>query len=235
MLANNLNPIFFEKTKDGEKMYDVSSRLMKDRVIFLDCEIDDEVASEIVSLIFLLDREDEEKKIKLWINSPGGCAQGLFAIYDMIQRVKAPIETVCIGEASSAAAILLAAGTVGLRYAMPNSRIMIHQVQVSGLEGSNAEIEISTKELKDMQNRLTEILARHTGHTKAKISKDTKMDKYMSAEMAVEYGLIDKVLPPVKKQPELVKREPNKKNSIVPAPISNTEEMELDEESEFDE
>ena len=206
MRKTNLNPIFFEKTKEGERIYDVSSRLMKDRVIFLDCEITEEVTSQITSLIFLLDRENEEAEIKLWINSPGGIAQGFFAIYDMIQRVKAPIKTVCVGEACSASAILLAAGSAGLRYAMPNSRIMIHQIQVDGLAGSNAEIEIGTKELKEVQDRLTEILARHTGNTKAKIKRDTKMDKYMSAQEALEYGLIDKILQPAKKPPELIKQ-----------------------------
>ena len=205
-----MNPIFFEKTKDGERIYDVSSRLLKDRVIYLDCEIDEAVTSDITSLMFLLDREDSTAKIKLWINSVGGIAQGFFAIYDMIQRVKAPVETVCVGEASSASAILLASGSQGLRYAMPNSRIMIHQIQVEGLAGSNAEIEIGTKELKEVQDRLTEILARHTGHTKAKIKRDTKMDKYLSASDALEYGLIDKILPPAKKQPELLKREAKK-------------------------
>jgi ATP-dependent Clp protease protease subunit len=199
---------------------------MKDRVIYLDCEIDEEVTSQITSLIFLLSREDKEKDIKLWINSPGGLAQGFFAIYDMIQRVKAPVKTVCIGEASSASAILLASGSHGKRYAMQNSRIMIHQIQVDGLAGSNAEIEIGTKELKEVQDRLTEILARHTGHTKAKIKKDTKMDKYMSAAEALEYGLIDKILPTAKTQPELLKREVKR--------IVNTE-VDLNSEEDDDE
>lgn len=229
MRKTNLNPIFFEKTKDGERIYDVSSRLMKDRVIYLDCEIDEEITSEITSLIFLLDRENGDQKIKLWINSPGGLAQGFFAIYDMIQRVKAPVETVCIGEASSASAILLASGSEGMRYAMPNARIMIHQIQVEGLAGSNAEIEIGTKELKELQDRLTEILARHTGHTKAKIKRDTKMDKYLSAAEALEYGLIDKILPSAKKQPELLKREVKKVGN------NNAEIVEdADDESEDD-
>ena len=227
MRKTNLNPIFFEKTKDGERIYDVSSRLMKDRVIYLDCEIDEEVTSEITSLIFLLDRENSDQKIKLWINCPGGIAQGFFAIYDMIQRVKAPVETVCIGEASSAAAILLASGSQGMRYAMPNSRIMIHQIQVEGLAGSNAEIEIGTKELKEVQDRLTEILARHTGHTKAKITRDTKMDKFLSANGALEYGLIDKILPTAKKQPELLKREVKKGNST-----DSVEDADDDDENE---
>ena len=133
MRTHNLNPIFFEKTKDGEKMYDVSSRLVKDRVLYLDCEIDQEMTSQITSLLFLLDREDDNKKISLWINSPGGDAQGFFAIYDMINRIKAPVQTVCIGEACSASAILLASGTPGMRYAMPSSRVMIHQIQVENM------------------------------------------------------------------------------------------------------
>lgn len=211
MRTHNLNPIFFEKTKDGEKMYDVSSRLVKDRVLYLDCEIDQEMTSQITSLLFLLDREDDNKKISLWINSPGGDAQGFFAIYDMINRIKAPVQTVCIGEACSASAILLASGTPGMRYAMPSSRVMIHQIQVENMGGSNAEIEINTKELKEVQEYLTEILARHTGHTKAKIKRDTKMDKWFSAQGAVDYGLVDKILPPVKNLPELLKRESKKK------------------------
>jgi ATP-dependent Clp protease protease subunit len=213
MRTHNLNPIFFEKTKDGEKMYDVSSRLVKDRVLYLDCEIDQEMTSQITSLLFLLDREDSDKKISLWINSPGGDAQGFFAIYDMINRIKAPVQTVCIGEACSASAILLASGTPGMRYAMPSARVMIHQIQVENMGGSNAEIEINTKELKEVQEYLTEILARHTGHTKAKIKRDTKMDKWFSACGAVDYGLVDKILTPVKQQPVLLKREKKSKGS----------------------
>jgi ATP-dependent Clp protease protease subunit len=206
MRTCNLNPIFWEKTKDGERMSDVSSRLVKDRIIFLDGDINDEITSNVVSLLFLLDREDESP-ISLWINSSGGAVQGFFAIYDMIQKIKAPVKTVCIGEASSAATILLAAGSHGMRYAMPNSRIMIHQIQVDGIGGSNAEVEIDTKEIKALQDRLTEILARHTGHTRAKVKRDTRMDKYMSAVEAVEYGLVDKILQPYKTQPELLTRE----------------------------
>jgi|SRR5690606_196959 len=210
MRTYNLNPVFFEKTKDGEKIYDVSSRLIKDRVIFLSEELDEENTSSILSLLFLLDREDEDSPIQLWINSPGGIAHGFFAIYDMIQRIKAPVKTVCMGEACSAAAMLLASGTQGMRYAMPSARIMIHQIQVGGMAGSNSEIEIETKELKAIQERLTDIFARHTGHTKAKVKRDTKMDKYMSAQDAIDYGIIDKILSYTKPQPELVNREPKK-------------------------
>jgi ATP-dependent Clp protease, protease subunit len=232
MRKSNLNPIFFEKTKDGEKIFDVSSRLMKDRVIYLDCEIEEEVASQITAILFLLDREDESKKISLWINSPGGDAPGFFAIYDMMHRIKAPVQTVCIGEACSASAILLAAGTPGMRYAMPSSRVMLHQIQVEGLGGSNAEIEIDTKELKEMQEYLTEILARHTGHTKAKIKRDTKMDKWFSAETAVEYGIVDKILMPVKTKPELLTREVKKKISKDSAEPKNSKDEEEDDGAE---
>lgn len=210
MRMHNLNPFFFEKTKDGERIYDVSSRLVKDRILFLDCEIDQEITSQITSLMCLLDREDESKKISLWLMSPGGMVSGFFAIYDMINRIKAPVSTVCIGEVCSAATLLLAAGTPGMRYAMPSSRVMIHQIHVDGLGGSNAEIEINAKEIKDQQEYLTEILARHTGHTKTKIKRDTKMDKWMSAKEAVEYGIVDKILPPLKEIPELIKRESKK-------------------------
>ncbi len=143
MRKTNLNPIFFEKTKDGEAMYDVSSRLVKDRVIYIDCEIDEEIAAQVTALLFLLDREADDKPIKMWINSPGGDLTGFFAIYDMMHRVRAPIRTVCVGQACSASALLLASGSPGMRYVMPNSRIMIHQIQIGGLEGSNAEIEVT--------------------------------------------------------------------------------------------
>lgn len=205
MRTSNTNPIFIEKTKDGERIYDISSRLLKDRVIFLDSEIDQEVASNIVALLFLLDRESSEP-ISLWINSNGGILEGLFAIYDMMQRIKCPVKTICVGEACSAAAVLLAAGSKGIRFAMPNSRIMIHQIQINGMEGTNAEIEVSAKELKKLQSLLTETIARHTGNSVVKIKRDIKLDKYLSAKEAIEYGLIDKLLIPSKEIPELKKR-----------------------------
>jgi ATP-dependent Clp protease protease subunit len=204
MRKNNLNPIFFEKTKDGEVMYDVSSRLIKDRVIFLDCAIDMEIASQIVSLLFLLDREESDEPIQLWISSPGGCVEGFFAIYDMMQRIETPIMTICMGEACSAAALLLASGSVGMRYSMPNARIMIHQIQVDGLGGSNAEIKINVKELEKLQAKLTDVLALHTGKSKKKVNKDTTMDRYLSAEEALKYGIIDEIMKPKKKLPEFV-------------------------------
>ena len=228
MKMSNLNPIFFEKTKDGERVYDVSSRLIKDRVIFVDTEIDQEVASNITSLLFLLNHENEKREIQLWINSPGGSVQGLFAIYDMIYyRIKAPVHTICIGEACSAAAILLAAGTKGKRFCTPNAKVMIHQIQVDGIGGSNAEVEINTKELKKVQERLTEILARHTSHTKAKIKRDTKMDRWMSAEEAKAYGIIDFIFPSTRNVPDLLKSEPiktEKTESKTEKPSEDSEE-----------
>ena len=219
MRTNNLNPIFIEKTKDGETMYDLSSRMIKDRVIYLDCEIDDEVTSQITSLLFLLDREarSEEKSnkksepITFWINSPGGDVTGLFAIYDMMQRIHCDIITICVGAASSAAAILLSAGSPGMRYIQPHGRVMIHQIQVGGLSGSNTEIEIEAGELKIINNSLIEILARHCGRTRAKVKRDTKLDKYLSAQEAVDYGIVDHILPAYKKSPELIAKESDRK------------------------
>lgn len=208
MRMHNLNPVFFDKTNDGEKVYDVSSLLIKDRTLFIDCEIDQEITSNIVSLLYLLDREDSEKLITIWINSPGGIASGFFAIYDMMQKIKAPIQTIGMGEICSASAIILASGSPGLRYCMPNARVMIHQIQVDGLGGSNSEIELNTKELKEVQNKLTEILARHTHHTKAKIKRDTKMDRWFSAQGAIEYGVVDQILIPNKQSFNLLDCEP---------------------------
>jgi ATP-dependent Clp protease protease subunit len=204
MQFRNINPIFFEKTKEGEAFYDVYARLVKDRVIYLTEEIDSDVASVVSSLLFLLDREDkDEEPIQLWINSPGGNVNDFFAIYDMMQLVKSPIKTICIGSASSAAAVLLSAGSPGLRYITPNAHVMIHQIQVDGVGGTGTEVEIEAREVKKIKNKLNEILARHTGHTTAKIKRDCEHDKYLDAKAAVEYGIADHILGPTKKLPEL--------------------------------
>ena len=204
MRYRNINPIFFEKTKDGESFYDVYARLVKDRVLFLNEEIDSGTASTIVSLLFLLDREEkEEEPISLWINSPGGNVDDFFAIYDMMQLIKAPVKTICIGSACSAAAILLAAGTPGLRYATPNSHIMIHQIQIGEVSGTGTEVEIEAREVKKIKSKLNEILSRHTGHTLTKIRRDCEHDKYMDAQTALEYGMIDHILGPTKEIPEV--------------------------------
>jgi ATP-dependent Clp protease protease subunit len=204
MQFRNINPIFFEKTKDGEAFYDVYARLVKDRVIFLTEEIDSDTASVVSSLLFLLDREEkEEEPIQLWINSPGGNVNDFFAIYDMMQLVKSPIKTICVGSASSAAAILLAAGTTGMRFITPNSHVMIHQIQVESVGGTGTEVEIEAREVKKIKVKLNEILARHTGHTTAKIKRDCEHDKYLDAKAALEYGIVDHILGPTKTLPAL--------------------------------
>jgi len=207
--TSNVNPWFLEKTKDGnEVLYDIYARLVKERVIFLNGEINDESAGIIVAQMFLLDRENPKEPIELWINSVGGETDGLFAIYDMMHMVEAPVKTVCIGSAMSAAAILLSAGEPGQRYATSNSHIMIHQVQViSHIGGSGTEVEIEAKEIGKLKDRLTEILARHTGNTRRKIKNDTERDKYMDAMTARDYGIIDHVMPANKAIPELKTRQ----------------------------
>jgi ATP-dependent Clp protease protease subunit len=186
-----------------KKKIDYTSTLLKNRVIFLDSEIDTEVASKIITLLYVLNKEDPTKEIEIWLMSPGGSVDAFCAIYDIMNSIEAPIKTVCIGECCSAAAIILASGTHGLRCSYPNARIMIHQLQCEGLGGSNAEIELNTKELKQINDHLTEILSIHTGHAKAKVKRDTKMDKFMSAKEALEYGLIDQIIEPVKKLPQI--------------------------------
>lgn len=207
MQMKNFSPVIIEKGKDGERIYDVYSRLIKDRIIYLDCEIDHEVASQVTSMFYLLNREDNEKEIQFWLSSPGGSVAGFFAIYDMMHWIEAPIATVAVGEVSSAASALLAAGTPGKRFVMPNSRVMIHQIQLDGISGSNSEVEITTKEIKKIQEKFTEILARHSGHTKKKIKRDTSFDRYFSAQGAIEYGLADKQINIKKPIPELLTRE----------------------------
>lgn len=225
MKVSNINPIFFEKTKDGDQIWDIPSRLVKDRIIFLNGEITSENASNLSALLFLLNRESSDKLISLWIDSPGGDAQGFFAIYDMMQRIECPIRTICTGQASSAAAILLAAGTPGQRYAAPHSRIMIHQIQADGIGGSGTEVEIETKEIKKIKKEITETLARHTGQTVAKIKRDTVHDRYMSANDAIAYGIIDKVFGPKKQLPELKTKKDS--NSIPPPPVEIEEDDEI--------
>ncbi len=208
-----MNPLFYEKTKEGEALYDVHARLVKERVIFLSEEIDSETSSIVAALLFLLDQENDVEPISLWINSPGGDVQAFFAIYDMMQLVRSPVKTICIGEANSAAAILLAAGSKGMRYATANAHVMVHQVQVDGVGGTGTEVEIEAREVKKLKNRLTELLARHTGHSVGKIRRDCEHDKYLDAETAKEYGIIDHILGPNKQIPELKTRQ---RKSIAP-------------------
>lgn len=183
--------------------FDVYSRLIKHRKIFLCEEIDKLNASIISALLLELDTEDPNTPIEFYINSIGGEVEGLFSIYDMMHFIKAPVKTICFGEACSAAAVLLSAGTKGYRYASPNSQIMIHQIQVGGIEGSGTSLQIEAKATKKLKNRLTDILARHTGNFYRKVYRDCEKDKFMSAKEALEYGIIDFVMPYAKEIPPL--------------------------------
>ncbi|BCU83105.1 ATP-dependent Clp protease proteolytic subunit [Polycladomyces abyssicola] len=189
----NLIPIVVEQTNRGERSYDIYSRLLKDRIIFLGSPINDAVANLVVAQLLFLDAEDPDKDIHLYINSPGGSITAGMAIYDTMQYVKADIQTICIGMAASMGAFLLAAGTKGKRYALPNSEVMIHQ-PLGGAEGQATDIEIRAKRILRMRDRINQILAERTGQPLEKIEQDTDRDYFMTAEEAKEYGLIDHVI-----------------------------------------
>ncbi len=186
-------PIVIEQTPRGERNYDIYSRLLKDNIIFLGTEIDDSVANAVVAQMLFLESEDPDKDIQIYINSPGGSVTAGLAIYDTMQFVKNDIVTYCIGQAASMGALLLTAGTKGKRFSLPNSRIMIHQPS-GGARGQATEIEIAYKEIQRMKDMLNEILAKHTGQKLAKVAKDVDRDYFMSADEALAYGLIDKVM-----------------------------------------
>ena len=190
---NQLVPIVIEKTGRGERAYDIYSRLLKDRIIILGTPIDDNVANLIIAQLLFLEAEDPEKNIYLYINSPGGVVTAGLAIYDTMQYIKPDVCTICLGQAASMGAVLLAAGTPGKRFTLPNSRIMIHQ-PLGGFQGQAKDIEIHAKEILRLKKMLNEILSRHTGQSIKKIEKDTDRDFFMSAEEAKEYGIVDKVL-----------------------------------------
>lgn len=193
-ISNNyLVPMVVEKTPMGERSYDIYSRLLKDRIIFLGGPIDDEVANIVMAQLLFLESEDNKKDISLYINSPGGVVTAGMAIYDTMQLVKPDVSTICIGQAASAAAVLLAAGTKGKRFALPNARVMIHQV-MGGSEGQATDIEIQTKEILRVKKSINDILARHTGKTVAEIENDTDRDYFLSSAEAKKYGLIDSVI-----------------------------------------
>ena len=191
--ANMLIPMVIEQTGRGERAYDIYSRLLKERIIFLGTEINDDVSNLIIAQLLFLQSEDAEKDISIYINSPGGMVTSGMAIYDTMQFLKCPITTYCVGQAASMGAVLLAAGTKGKRFALPNARIMIHQ-PLGGSQGQATDIEIQTKEILRMKKRLNEILADHTGKPLKTIEKDTDRDFFMSAEEAVKYGLVDEVV-----------------------------------------
>ena len=186
-------PYVIERTSRGERSYDIFSRLLMDRIIFLGTGIDDNVANIIVAQLLFLDAEDPERDVYLYVNSPGGGVYAGLAIYDTIQHMRAPVATFAVGIAASMAAVLVAAGEKGKRGALPNSRIMIHQPS-GGSQGTAADIEIAAKEILYTRKRLNEILAKHTGQSLEQIQDDVDRDRFMSPEEAVEYGLIDRVL-----------------------------------------
>jgi len=188
-----LVPTVIEKTQYGEKAYDIYSRLLKDRIIFLAGPIIDPSANSIIAQLLFLDSKDPKKDIKLYINTPGGSVTAGLAIYDTMQYVKAPICTVCIGMAGSMGATLLAAGTKGKRFALPNSEILLHQV-AGKVTGEAIQIEITAKQIVKIKNKLNKILAKHTGQSLERIEKDTDRDFYLSVQEAKEYGIIDEII-----------------------------------------
>ncbi|NQS76383.1 MAG: ATP-dependent Clp endopeptidase proteolytic subunit ClpP [Peptococcaceae bacterium] len=187
-----LIPFVVEQTNRGERSYDIFSRLLKDRIIFLGGTIEDNVANLIIAQMLFLEAEDPEKDIQFYINSPGGVVTSGMAIYDTMQHVRPPVATICIGQAASMASLLLAAGAKGKRYSLPYSRILIHQ-PMGGVQGQATDIEIHAREILRMKGTLNEILSRHTGQSLDKIALDTDRDFFMSAQEAKEYGLIDEV------------------------------------------
>ncbi|HUQ16888.1 MAG TPA: ATP-dependent Clp endopeptidase proteolytic subunit ClpP, partial [Candidatus Saccharimonadales bacterium] len=187
-----LVPMVVEQSGRGERAYDIFSRLLKDRIIFITDQIEDNMANLIIAQLLFLESEDPEKDIYLYINSPGGVVTAGLAIYDTMQYLKAPVNTVCIGQAASMGAVLLAAGAKGKRYALPNARIMIHQGS-GGFRGNTPDVMIQVKELETLVDKLTKILAHHTGQTVDQVRKDSDRDRFMSAEEAKTYGLIDEV------------------------------------------
>ena len=191
--ALNLVPMVVEQTSRGERAYDIYSRLLKERVIFLVGGVDDHVANVIVAQMLFLEAENPEKDISLYINSPGGVVTAGMAIYDTMQYIKPDVSTICVGQAASMGALLLAAGAKGKRYALPNSRVMIHQ-PMGGFQGQASDIAIHAKEILSLRAKLNEIMAQHTGQPVDRIERDTDRDNFLSAQEAAEYGLIDKVL-----------------------------------------
>jgi ATP-dependent Clp protease protease subunit len=189
----NLVPMVVEQSPRGERAYDIYSRLLKERIIFLGSAVNDDVSNVIVAQLLFLEAEDPEKDITFYINSPGGSVTAGMAIYDTMQYVKCDIATLCMGQAASMGAFLLAAGSAGKRYSLPNARIMIHQ-PMGGFQGQATDIDIQAREILRMKKDLNQLLARHTGQDLEKVTADTERDYFMSAAEAGEYGIIDKVL-----------------------------------------
>jgi ATP-dependent Clp protease protease subunit len=190
---SSLVPVVVEQTGRGERAYDIYSRLLKDRIVFLGHQVNDEVANLVTAQLLFLESEDPEKEINFYINSPGGSVTAGLAIYDTMQFIKPPVSTLCLGQAASMGAMLLLAGQKGRRYALPHSRIMIHQ-PLGGAQGQATDIDIQAREILRMREEINNIIVRHTGQQLKKIEKDTDRDMFLTPEQAVEYGLIDEVI-----------------------------------------
>jgi len=190
---NSLVPMVVEQTSVGERAYDIFSRLLKDRIVFLDDEINDVNAKLVIAQLLFLESEDPEKDIFLYINSPGGSITSGLAIYDTMQFIKSPVSTICIGQAASAAAVLLLAGEKGKRFILPNSRVLLHQPS-GGVSGTSIDVEIHTREMVRMRKLLNKIISKHTGQSLKKIEKDTERDFIMDAPEAKDYGIVDEVI-----------------------------------------
>jgi len=196
-LNNQLVPIVIEKGTYGERAYDIFSRLLKERIIFIGAPIDDNIANLVMAQLLLLESEDPKKDIHLYINSPGGIVSSALAVYDTMQYIKPDVSTICMGQAASAASLLLAAGKKGKRYILPNARVLIHQV-MGGAEGQATDVDIQAKEIIRVKNQVNKILAKHTGQPLSKIEKDTDRDFFMDAEEAKNYGIVDAIIKPNK-------------------------------------
>ncbi|HEX6674468.1 MAG TPA: ATP-dependent Clp endopeptidase proteolytic subunit ClpP [Actinomycetes bacterium] len=202
-VSDYLVPVVVEQTSRGERSFDIYSRLLKERIVFLGTPLDDTVANLVMAQLLHLESEDPERDINLYINSPGGSVTSLLAVYDTMQYIKPDMVTICMGQAASAAAVLLAAGTKGKRFGLPHSRILIHQPS-GGAEGQSVDIEIQAREILRMRRMLDEILATHTGQSVDKVSRDTDRDFIMTAEEAKAYGLIDDIIESRRTADELV-------------------------------
>jgi ATP-dependent Clp protease, protease subunit len=192
-LMSNLVPIVVEQTGRGERSYDIYSRLLKDRIVFLGYPISDDLANLVTAQLLFLESEDPEKEISFYINSPGGSVTAGLAIYDTMQFVKPPVSTLCLGQAASMAAILLLAGAPGKRYGLPHARVMMHQ-PLGGVQGQAVDLDIQAREILRMRELINDIVVRHTGQNLRRVEKDTDRDLFLTAEQAVEYGLIDEVI-----------------------------------------
>lgn len=192
-ITNQLVPIVVEQTSRGERSYDIYSRLLKDRIIFIGTQVDDHMANLIIAQMLFLESDEPDQDIYLYINSPGGQVSSGLAIYDTMQYIKPDVQTICLGQAASMGALLLTAGAKGKRYTLPNSRIMIHQPS-GGFQGQSTDIQIQAQEILQIRERLDDIMAKHTGQPKDKVRTDTERDNFMTGEEAKEYGIIDSVI-----------------------------------------